>query len=71
MSSVNVVREEVVVYAITLPSDPEPIVLRVPAAVAQDLWQELELIFLNTSVPEPDFNVDSSGDAPGLPGHYA
>ncbi len=53
MSTVNIERETIVVYSITLPGEPEPIVLRVPAVVARDLWLELEDLFNPGAKEEP------------------
>lgn len=60
--SVEINKETVVVYSITLPGDPEPIVLRVPGQVAEDLWQELDYIFA------PPRTV-TQADAPIAPVH--
>lgn len=53
MSTVQINKEEVVVYAITLPGETEPIVLRVPSQVAKDLWLELENVFAPTAPIAP------------------
>lgn len=44
MESVTVTKEELIVYSITLPGEPEPIVLRVPSQVAHDLFNALRNI---------------------------